>query len=906
MAELPELLQAVDAARAGSDPHRRRAALGALHRALHESLPDDPLLAASCLAAAEDEELRAALSPIAARSSPRLASATALVVDEQGRGQALEVLVALSPGGRGVWTPQAIARDTSVAAQLAAAVALGPEADRWGVRWQLRGAGGAAVHGSSIGLAVFAAARAAREGARLPGGWAFTGGVDLDGAVAGVSGLPAKLRAASAAGLARVALPAVDRPGLRPPPGLELVPVARVEALAAALLPTPAPRRPRPALPRALAALALPVLLAWTSATDFAEGPLQAAVVRAVSGTLPAENTAVLSLPAGGDLRALRGRWPEVIGRLEAAATALVIDLFLTAETDDDAAIAAAIAGSRLPVVVPWRWREGHFEPPGSEALAAAARPGHAELDPDLLLGWVRRASVLVRDDRGGVTWALAVQALRAHLGADPPRLSGEQLQVGVTRNPTSFERVYLRPVAPGVRLGWDEPDWSAARGRVVLAGVTSGREDLFTTAAGRRYGVEVHAALVETLARQAGLRAAGPGVDAALALLVGLLTAALAAALPRRLSAVALVVPAAALVALLGVAAAGTLVALLPLALAGAGGLRTGRALRPALPSPEGLPPETPAPPAAAHPPAPAASQAPLTEAPSPAAPPARARSAPPAAFGHFLVEGELGRGGMGVVYRARDPISGRRAAVKVLSPHLAGDEGARARFRREVQALARCDHPAVVRVYDSGEQGGQLWYAMALLEGPDLSRPEAPRAPPGDAAACRALAARFGALCAGLQHLHDRGVVHRDIKPANLMLTDGGRRLVLADLGLARLEGADSALTASGVQVLGTLRYIAPERLLKNLPEVDGRADTYALGVTLAELCTGRPFYDADSHPRLVHQILSGERGPGLEGLPPALAALLTRATALDPAARFPSAAALGEALLAFARAP
>ncbi|MFT5687100.1 MAG: hypothetical protein ACI8RZ_008057, partial [Myxococcota bacterium] len=130
MAALPELLQAVAAAE--GEPHRHRAALGRLQLALNEQLPSDPLLAASCLAVVEDVDLLGELAPIAERAAPRSATANALVVDGEGRGRVVEVVVALSPGGEGAWTPQSIARDAAVAAQLAVAVVCGGE--RWGVR----------------------------------------------------------------------------------------------------------------------------------------------------------------------------------------------------------------------------------------------------------------------------------------------------------------------------------------------------------------------------------------------------------------------------------------------------------------------------------------------------------------------------------------------------------------------------------------------------------------------------------------------------------------------------------------------------------------------------------------------------------------------------------------------------
>jgi len=577
---LPDLLQAAAAAREGDDPHRLRAALGALHRALHDRLPRDPLVAASCLALIDDDELAALLTPIADRARPRVGRANALVVDGEGRGRVVEVLVELSPGGAGAWTPQAVERDAAVAAQLAVAVGLGAQASRWGVRWQLRGVDRFALRGTSIGLAVAVATRAARDELQLPEGWAFTGGVDLDGTVAPVAGLPAKVHAAAAAGLTHAAVPATSRPGLRAPKPLALVGAAHIDELLAILAPAP-PRTRRSRWRRwaPLAALLLPVAAAWTEATDFAEGPLQTPLLRALSAPLPADNTAILTVPPQQDLRALRASWPAVLDRLvEAGATCITLDLFFSAETEDDPAFAAAVeraADQDVPVVVPGRWRDGALTPPGSPALAAATRPAIAEFKRDFLLGWVRFAPVFLRDDDGEDHWHLAVESLRGHLGAGPATMSGDTLAIGVTRNPTWHRKVYLPPVAPSPTLDWTGNDWSDAAGRVVLIGVGGATDDLFRTPSGRRYGVELHAATVEALARQAAPRIAEPEVAALAAALIGLLTAALTALLPRRLRAVVLIVPVAGLVILAALAAAGILVALLPVLLAvGVGGV--------------------------------------------------------------------------------------------------------------------------------------------------------------------------------------------------------------------------------------------------------------------------------------------------------------------------------------------
>jgi WD40 repeat protein/serine/threonine protein kinase len=283
---------------------------------------------------------------------------------------------------------------------------------------------------------------------------------------------------------------------------------------------------------------------------------------------------------------------------------------------------------------------------------------------------------------------------------------------------------------------------------------------------------------------------------------------------------------------------------------------------------------------------------------------------------IGDFELEGELGRGGMGVVYRARQRSLNRRVALKVLPPSLAGDPVALARFRREIAALARADHPNLVKILTSGSDGDRHYYAMELVEGtsladlqevlrrweaqagrplresdlspaisstgelaerrrilssrrgpegsadglPELDRLE-PGPPPvlGEGRALRdRLAALFSEAAEALAHLHARGILHRDVKPGNLMLTAGGERIVVMDLGLAQIRDRSQSLTRTGVRWVGTLRYSAPEQLQWNLLDVDERADVYGLGASLYELITLSPLFDGDTEARLIEQVL------------------------------------------------
>jgi len=317
---------------------------------------------------------------------------------------------------------------------------------------------------------------------------------------------------------------------------------------------------------------------------------------------------------------------------------------------------------------------------------------------------------------------------------------------------------------------------------------------------------------------------------------------------------------------------------------------------------------------------------------------------------IGNFEILGELGRGGMGVVYRARQRTLNRIAALKVLPPVLAADPVAVGRFRREIKSLGAVDHRNVVKILTSGRDGDRYFYAMEFVEGADLARvfgvlsswrrggedlsashlPAAVRAssgdqdrmpPPADAAPeppppppglngrgnyHRNLAGLFAQAADGVNELHENGIVHRDLKPGNFMVTADGRRLVVMDLGLAQVEGTQHALTRpdrSGI--LGTLRYAAPEQLLRGKVPVDHRADIYALGASLYELACMVPLYDADSEKRLTVQKLQEEPRPPARldrTFPVDLATIIQKCLLRDPGERYASAAHLAEDLRAF----
>lgn len=530
MAFSSDLLDEAVAARQSGDSRRAESALGSLVLALNEELPEDPLLAACCLEVVEEPGLRHELQRVAERASPRSARVHGVLVDPTGLGHVVRVIVELVPGNPTVWTAQPCAPDARLGAQVAIAAAL--RGERWIVRWQLDQP--VPVHGSSLGLALAVAVRAALGRAEPSGAW--TGAVELDGAVTPVSGMPAKRRAAEQA-------------------GLQLRTVAHLAELDA----PPAPRTRRSLRPTLLL---LPALLALLGATDPFEALLQGPVLRAVHGSLPSENTAILALPSTPDRRALRAEAAHIVDALvQAGATTVAFDVLMLAESEHDEALTAALvrasqAGVR--VVLAARLEEGVLTPPVVPGCAI----GTVALEQDLLFGVVRRVPVRHRQE-GEVTWHLAVQALAGHL-KEEPALGIDELSVGVTRNPLDRDRIVLPPVEPAPRLAWEGP-FDEAQGRVVLVGQVSGVADRFRTAGGPRYGVEVHAAAVETLARQAGLRSVSGWLDALGTLFAALLAFGAASLLrrPRRWLALGMAVP---VLAVLGAAVwSGFLPALIP-----------------------------------------------------------------------------------------------------------------------------------------------------------------------------------------------------------------------------------------------------------------------------------------------------------------------------------------------------
>lgn len=208
------------------------------------------------------------------------------------------------------------------------------------------------------------------------------------------------------------------------------------------------------------------------------------------------------------------------------------------------------------------------------------------------------------------------------------------------------------------------------------------------------------------------------------------------------------------------------------------------------------------------------------------------------PCTLGDYVLEQEIGRGGMGVVFRARQKSLGRPVAVKVLQRGVLASEEMEQRFRAEAESAARLEHPSVVPIYEVGQHEGRLYFSMPLLEGETLADKvrEGPMPAREAARICRDVAR-------AIDFAHQRGVVHRDLKPANVLLDRRGAPLV-GDFGLAkRFDDAPAAsLTATGA-VLGTPSYMAPEQAAGGRGEVGPASDIYSLGAILYALVTGRP---------------------------------------------------------------
>jgi serine/threonine-protein kinase len=267
------------------------------------------------------------------------------------------------------------------------------------------------------------------------------------------------------------------------------------------------------------------------------------------------------------------------------------------------------------------------------------------------------------------------------------------------------------------------------------------------------------------------------------------------------------------------------------------------------------------------------------------------------PKALGRYRIQSEIGRGSMGVVYKAEDPVLGRTVALKVIRPAfpVAEDELAlEQRFLREASLAAGLSHPNIVVVHDVGRDAQECtpFIALEYLEGRTLAEVLARR----ESLDWRVAARMVAGLAEALQHAHGNGVVHRDVKPANIMILPSGQAKIL-DFGVAKASNAH--LTNPG-EVWGTPFYMSPEQVTGEA--ADGRSDLFSLGAVLYEVLTGRRAFDGEGVAQVIHGLLHEDPAPPSRvnaALPRALDAVVARALAKDLQERYPDGMAFAEDL-------
>src|SRR5437899_6403799 len=263
---------------------------------------------------------------------------------------------------------------------------------------------------------------------------------------------------------------------------------------------------------------------------------------------------------------------------------------------------------------------------------------------------------------------------------------------------------------------------------------------------------------------------------------------------------------------------------------------------------------------------------------------------------LGHYEILEEIGRGGMGVIYRARQQHSRRIVAVKRIFAHQANSHETLVRFRREAEAVASLDHPNILPIYEVSEsEEGLPFFSMKYATGGSL-RTAAPvvRTEPRECARLMAKVAR------GIAYAHGKGILHRDLQPGNILL-DGSSEPMVSDFGLAKWLNEDSALTRT-LETLGTPGYIAPEQVECRAADLTSAADIYSLGAILFYLLTGRPPFVGPNVLYVIHQA-AATPAPRLRSLAPSLdrdlETIVGRCLESDPNARYKSAGALADDL-------
>jgi serine/threonine-protein kinase len=267
------------------------------------------------------------------------------------------------------------------------------------------------------------------------------------------------------------------------------------------------------------------------------------------------------------------------------------------------------------------------------------------------------------------------------------------------------------------------------------------------------------------------------------------------------------------------------------------------------------------------------------------------------PQKIGRYEIKAELGRGGMATVYRAYDPRSDREVAIKVLPREMLHDAQFRVRFEREAKTIAMLEHPAIVPVYDFGEEDGQPYFVMRYMTGGSLSD----RIKRG-AFSVQEAASIFEHLAPALDEAHSKGIIHRDLKPGNILF-DQYNESYISDFGIAKLS--ESQTNVTGSSIIGTPAYMSPEQAQGE--GIDGRSDIYGMGVILFEMLTGTQPYHGDTPMSVVLKHIT-EPVPHIldvkPDLPPAIEQVIETAMAKDRDQRFPTVKALADALSAVAR--
>jgi serine/threonine-protein kinase len=259
-------------------------------------------------------------------------------------------------------------------------------------------------------------------------------------------------------------------------------------------------------------------------------------------------------------------------------------------------------------------------------------------------------------------------------------------------------------------------------------------------------------------------------------------------------------------------------------------------------------------------------------------------------AKIGRYKILGELGRGAMGIVYKAEDPNLDRTVALKtiVIEADVEGRKEYEKRFFLEAKAAGKLNHPNIVTVYDFGEADGVAYLAMELVEGTDLR--ERLKDSKGEGLPAIDAVDIAQQIAEGLGYAHERGIVHRDIKPGNIMLQRRGQAKIM-DFGLARMRVADHK-TSTGM-VLGTPKYMSPEQVAGQ--PVDQRSDVFSLGIVLHEMLTGTRLFAGEDTPQIMHNVVHVEHEPPSRikpELPSMLDFVVARALKKDPVVRYQDA--------------